>query len=95
MARKKDLAGTALEGLGFSGNSVRGSQSRETARPETVPESKKQIAKRKQIKPETKSKRFQVLMKPSLYEQMKNRANEVGISVNDFVNQAIEIMLDA
>lgn len=35
---------------------------------------------------ETKSKRIQVLMRPSLYDALKARADAEGYSVNDLIN---------
>ncbi len=39
---------------------------------------------------ETKSRRLQVLIKPSTHERIKARALEEGISVNDWINKALE-----
>lgn len=39
---------------------------------------------------ETKSKRVQILIQPSLHEAIKARAEEEGISTNEAINQAIK-----
>lgn len=38
---------------------------------------------------ETKSKRVQILLQPSLHEEVKNISKSLGISVNDFIHRAI------
>lgn len=43
---------------------------------------------------ETKSKRVNLLMQPSLHERAKSRAAAMGISLNEFVHTAIEEMLN-
>lgn len=39
---------------------------------------------------ETKSKRVQILMQPSLHEEAKAVSAELGISLNDFIHRAIQ-----
>jgi len=39
---------------------------------------------------ETKSKRFQMLIQPSLYEKIKARANDEGKSVNEMIHSILE-----
>lgn len=39
---------------------------------------------------EKKSKRFNALLKPSLFERVKAAAEEAGLSVNDLINQTLE-----
>ena len=39
---------------------------------------------------ETKSHRVQLLMQPSLYTRLKERAQEQGLSFNDYVHRALE-----
>ena len=39
---------------------------------------------------ETKSKRVQMLIQPSLHEKAKAVSNDLGISLNDFINRAIQ-----
>lgn len=45
-------------------------------------------------KPESKTKRMNILIKPSLYERMKKRADREYVSVNEQINQYIEEMLE-
>jgi predicted HicB family RNase H-like nuclease len=44
-------------------------------------------------KPETKSKRFNAILKPSLYEGLKEHARRLGISTNDLVHQVLEAFI--
>lgn len=39
---------------------------------------------------ETKSKRVQLLVQPSLYSEAKNISKDLGISLNDFIHRAIQ-----
>ena len=39
---------------------------------------------------ETKSKRLQLLMQPSLHEKLKNKVKAEGISVNELVNSILQ-----
>lgn len=39
---------------------------------------------------EKKSRRLQLLIKPSLYEKVKERATEAGTSINDYINTTLE-----
>lgn len=39
---------------------------------------------------ETKNRRVQLLMQPSLYNNAKEIANGLGISVNDFIHRALQ-----
>ena len=41
-------------------------------------------------KPETKSRRLQLLIKPSVYGAVKQIADESGLSVNEIINQILE-----
>lgn len=43
---------------------------------------------------EKKSKRVQLVLKPSLYEKIKASAEKAGISVNEYAHKAFEAMLD-
>lgn len=45
-------------------------------------------------KPESKTKRMNILIKPSLYERMKKRADREYVSVNEQINQYVEEMLE-
>lgn len=39
---------------------------------------------------ETKSKRLQLLIRPSLYDAIKNKSDQTGESVNELINKALE-----
>lgn len=39
---------------------------------------------------ETKSKRLQLLIKPSTYDKLKTKAKNEGTSINDLVNRILE-----
>lgn len=52
-------------------------------------ESSKQAAPRR----EAKSRRLQLLIKPSVYAEIKNNADMEGISVNEWINNALEGIL--
>lgn len=39
---------------------------------------------------ETKSKRVQILIQPSLHREAKAMAEELGVSLNDFIHRAIQ-----
>jgi len=54
---------------------------------ERQPEPQRSIAAHRN---EAKSKRLQLLIRPSLYRALKQRADEEGNSVNDLINQLLE-----
>ena len=39
---------------------------------------------------ETKTKRLQLVLQPSLYERVKARANAEGLSVNEFIHRTLD-----
>ena len=39
---------------------------------------------------ETKSRRLQLVMQPSLYERVKKRATNSGLSVNEYIHQILD-----
>jgi hypothetical protein len=43
---------------------------------------------------ETRSKRVNMLMQPSLYEKLRDMAKNCGVSTNDLMNQALEKFLE-
>jgi predicted HicB family RNase H-like nuclease len=45
-------------------------------------------------KPETKTKRLQLLIKPSLYNKIKTNAQINGVSVNQFMETAAEQLIN-
>lgn len=44
----------------------------------------------KKEKEETKSKRVNFLVRPSIYEKVRAKCDETGVSMNDAVNQLLE-----
>lgn len=57
---------------------------------EEAPAPVDQAPHRKRTRPEAKSRRVQVLMKPSQHDALKALATREGISVNEAINEAIE-----
>ena len=50
-------------------------------------------SRRRKVDPyklETKSKRLQLLIKPTLYDRLKDKAYEEGISVNELVHEILD-----
>ena len=45
-------------------------------------------------RPESKTKRVNLLIRPSLYERLKKRTEKEYISINEQINQYIEEMLE-
>jgi predicted DNA binding CopG/RHH family protein len=39
---------------------------------------------------ETKTRRLQIVMQPSLYKRVKNAAEEEGLSVNEFIHRTLD-----
>ena len=59
----------------------------------TTPTGRKKAPEGYKLNPEfieTKSKRVQILVQPSLHRKAKAVAEELGISLNDFIHRAIE-----
>lgn len=46
--------------------------------------------KRNPLYVETKSRRLQLVLQPSLYERVKSRAKASGLSVNEYVHQLLD-----
>jgi len=67
-------------------------QEEETAQPEAVQKPAKAPAgyKLNPLYIETKSKRLQLVLQPSLLAKVKERAKEQGLSVNEFVHRILE-----
>lgn len=42
---------------------------------------------------ETKTKRVQLVLQPSLYEEVKNAAKKTGLSFNEYVHRALHLAL--
>lgn len=45
-------------------------------------------------KPETKSRRIQLLLKPSAYDSLKKKATKRGESVNSLINRLVEAYIN-
>lgn len=45
-------------------------------------------------KPESRSKRMQVLVTPTMYDELKEYATKSGVSVNEIVNVALAEYMD-
>ena len=43
---------------------------------------------------ETKTRRVQLVMKPSLHEKVKKAAYEANLSFNDYVHRVLELAVD-
>lgn len=67
-------------------------QEEETAQPEALQKTAKAPAgyKLNPLYIETKSKRLQLVLQPSLLARVKERAKEQGLSVNEFVHRILE-----
>lgn len=58
----------------------------------TISEIRKETPEGFKVNPlyiETRSKRVQILIQPSLYEKLKNQAKEEGVSVNEVINSIL------
>lgn len=56
----------------------------------TTEELIQQLRARAAEKPETRSKRMQILVTPTLYDAMKSLASDGNVSMNEVVNVALE-----
>ena len=87
---KADAAGAINPALAFitglkeEEEQKRAAQQQEQEQPRTV---------QRPQPPETKSRRLQLLLKPSTYNAIKERADERYISVNEWINAALEAVL--
>jgi predicted HicB family RNase H-like nuclease len=64
-----------------------------SAKTKTAPAAKSKAPKGYKPNPEyieTKSKRVQILMQPSLHKAAKAVSTELGLSLNDFIHRAIQ-----
>lgn len=99
-----DIDATFMNILGLSAEPIEGQISVEEledggadlpqAEPQTAPESKKQEAEGgvfiTAAKKEARSKRVNLLVTPSAYAAAKKKCDELGISVNECINQFLE-----
>lgn len=87
MAQKKSFKADLNPAMQFISTPAEGTAERETApRTEDAPEGYK-------VNPlyiEKRSKRFQLLLQPSLYNKIKARAAEQGESVNNAIHTILE-----
>jgi predicted HicB family RNase H-like nuclease len=51
------------------------------------------LDERRQNTQETRSKRMQILVTPSMFENLKERAGSEGVSVNELVNVIFDLYL--
>lgn len=69
-----------------------------TQQPEAAPEpattEPATITPMKRLYVETKSKRVQLLMQPTLHKRLKRLANEQGLSFNEFIHSTLEAYAD-
>lgn len=87
---KADAAGAINPALAF----ITGlKEEEEQKRAAQQQEQEKPRAVQRPQPPETKSRRLQLLLKPSTYNAIKERADERYISVNEWINAALEAAL--
>lgn len=71
---------------------------KEIETPETVPEEKKKVQKTIEINPkentEPLTKRVQLLVRPGTYRKLKQQADALNLSFNNFINQILESYID-
>lgn len=98
MGKNKDFTLSNNPAMNFISEEGKKTDSKKKTEPKaTKPKEKKPTGKAKApegYKPnpeyiETKSKRVQVLLQPSLHEEVKDISKKLGISVNDFIHRAI------
>lgn len=83
MAKKSFKDNPALQFITAAGEEP---TEQETATPAKAPEGYK-------VNPmyvETKSRRLQLVLQPSLFERVKKRATQSGLSVNEYVHQILD-----
>lgn len=56
----------------------------------TKPKARSKKAKVEIVRKEKRSKKFVVAMAPSLHARIKEAAQEAGVSVNDYIHQALD-----
>ncbi len=98
MAKKKDF--TNPMGFFFSQESIDQAEKTEQPIKEEKPSSKRTTKKRTAPpaqddlpKREKKSQRVQILLKPTLYAELRQRAYEEDLSVNEAISRAIKAYL--
>lgn len=61
-----------------------------SAAEEVTPEPPAPAPKARPLPAETKSRRVQLVVQPSLYERVKDRAAAQGLSVNEYIHRVLE-----
>lgn len=83
--KKKTFKGAINPAMTFIDTSAAEREERPSEAAETMPAGKK--ANPAYI--ETRSKRLQLLLQPSLHKKLKERAQAVGVSVNELINEIL------
>jgi len=96
MAKKKDF--TNPMGFFFSQESIDQAENTEAPAEEKRPSSKRATKSSKPIKDnvpqrERKTQRVQILLQPSLFSELRQRAYEDDMSVNEAISRAIKAYL--
>lgn len=89
MARKSFKDNPALQFI----SSTEPEETETRQEPELPPEAAQKPPKGYKLNPlyvETKSRRLQLVLQPSLYERVKTRAKAEGLSVNEYVSQVLD-----
>ncbi|SFS07854.1 hypothetical protein [Anaeromicropila populeti] len=87
--RKRSVVST-LAGVGVE-EQIEGQESIETLEGGKYVPAKKDSIVVVPAKEESRSKRVNLLLKPSLYKKAKEKCDEMGISVNECINQLLEV----
>ena len=89
---KADAAGAINPALAFITGLKEEEEQKRAAQQQEQEQEQPRAVQRPQS-PETKSRRLQLLLKPSTYNAIKERADERYISVNEWINAALEAAL--
>ena len=95
MARKSFKDNPALQFINGAGTEERSRKEKPASEEKTITmphpvEGPPNGYKRNPIYVETKRRRLQLVLQPSLYERVKNGADAVGLSVNEYVHQILD-----
>ena len=88
----KDFTTTAKQTINPALSFISQPEAKQEQTPE--PESSGAPMKRNPLYIETKSKRFNVLMQPTLHKRLKSLADEKGISLNELIHSTLETYAD-
>lgn len=93
MPAKKSFRRSEEPALAFINTEKNSKASKKTeAKPETIRATPAQAPEGYKLNPlyvETKSRRVQALVQPSIYEAVKAKAQALGISTNEAINEAL------